>query len=186
MRKFLIVIIVFVFGITSLKTEEKEYDWPVNRIGASASSFTGYGLTYFRHFADDFVIKLAVFGYGESNDDSNYQNSSLFGTIGTELQYNLHKTKYTRLHLFGAFSIWYDESIYGYGLSYYSSSIKREYVTGFGFGFEFLAWGIISFNIETGLMGRFGANTYSDYSMTTTTDPKYYGFGIGGGITYAF
>jgi len=185
-KKCILILIAIVISTPYIYAEDKQTEWPLNRIGASASTFTGYGLTYYRHFADDFVVKLAVFGYGDSQDDPGYESNNLFATIGTELEYNLHKTQFTRLHVFGAFSLWYDESNYDYDYSYASSVIERQYVTGFGFGFEFLAWGIISFNIETGLQARFSVNSNNDGTTNKTTYPQYYGFGFGGGITYAF
>jgi hypothetical protein len=166
--------------------------WPQNRIGLSASTFTGYGLTYYRHFGDKIVGKVCLFAFGGTQADVD-NSKDLQSILGTEIQYNLHKTKYTRLHIFGAFSFWYNENQYEYRNeknTYTQLSIDRTYVTGVGFGFEFLAWGIISFNIETGLIGWFGINSDSDnssvYPYSKTTYPKSYGFGIGGGITYAF
>lgn len=169
-------------------TQVDESSWPANRLGALASSFMGYGLSYQRHFPGEIAARIAMFGFGESNNT----DKSLYGTLGLDLQYTLHRTKYTRFHTFVASSIWYDESNFNYiwDSNYYSSSINRSYVFGFGFGFEFLAWQIISFSIETGLQGRFENNsTYNKNNnmiMYENSKPRFYGFGFGGGISYSF
>ncbi len=198
MKKITSVLIALLFLLSLANAGENKNaakqtkPWPKNRIGLSASTFTGYGLTYYRHFGDKFVGKVCLFAFGDTQADAD-NSKDLRSIFGTELQYNLHKTKYTRLHIFGAFSFWYDESQYEYWnekSTYTQWNIDRTYVTGVGFGFEFLAWGIISFNIETGLMSRFGINSDSDNNpinpYSKTSYPKSYGFGIGGGITYAF
>ncbi len=198
LRKILLnfVLALLLIASTENATSKENYNsknqWPKNRIGLSASTFTGFGLTYYRHFGEDFVGKINLYAFGESRRDGSY-SKDFFSTIGTELQYNMHKTKYTRLHIFTALSLWYDEREYSYEREnrqkITSITIRRTYVTGFGFGFEFLAWGIISFNIETGLMGRFGVKTYKNNDLdpkNKTTYPQSYGFGIGGGISYAF
>lgn len=173
-------------------SQVNESTWPQNRLGALASSFMGYGLSYQRHFTGDIAARISMFGFGESNNMDNRQ--SLYGTLGLDLQYTLHRTKFTRFHTFVASSIWYDESSYNYlwdpNQFQYSSTINRSIVAGFGFGFEFLAWEIISFSIETGLQGRFENNSSYNKSnnmiMYENRKPRFYGFGIGGGISYSF
>ena len=202
MRKYLYLTAIMI--ITSLNVysqfnedvkDVKPYVWPSNRLGLSASSFSGYGLSYQYHIVDKYVIKFSFFGYGESNNNSQYySNQNLYTTVGAELQMNLHRTRYTRFHAFVAASHWYDDyssnNYYDQNGMYNSSTINRTVVGGIGFGFEFLAWGLISFNIETGLQGRFTTQSHwetsPNYSLTTTSHPRYYGFGIGGGVTYAF
>lgn len=198
MKKTISLFILLFLMILNLSAAEKkenkneDFDWPKNRIGVSGSTFTGYGLTYYRHFGNKFVGKICMVAYGSSDG---YDNNSKEFTyiIGTEFQYNIKQTKFSRLHLFAAFSNWYDENSYMSGIKindYKNLSIDREYVVGIGFGVEFLAWHIISFNLETGLMGRFGVNTnFEDNQMgmyVSKSYPKVYGFGIGGGISYAF
>lgn len=177
-----VVLLVITTQLTFSQKNSEETNWPSNRVGGSASSFSGHGLSYQRHFGDDVVAKVSFFGYGDS-----YYNSSdideLFITFGGEFQYNLHKAKYTRMHLFLGLSYWYDENSnwYYYDNNYYPD-INRTMVTGIGFGIEFLAWGHLSINLETGWQGRFGVNTDGD----GTHYPKYLGFGAGGGVSYAF
>jgi hypothetical protein len=185
--------------IAQVDTDDKEYKpftWPNNRLGAVASMFSGFGLSYQYHFMDKYALKFSGFVYGESNSgDMNYStNQNLYATVGLECQLNLHKTKYTRFHAFAASSLWYDDysSYYTYDMSgkTENSTINRAIVGGIGFGFEFLAWKIISFNIETGLQGRFGTVSRVEKSPNSSfmsiTHPRSFGFGIGGGISYAF
>jgi len=188
---FIIFVLAYTNGMAEEREQSKNSEWPLNRIGLTASTFTGYGLTYYRHFGEKFVGKICFFAFGSSNESGD--NSSDIRTIaGGELQYNLHKTKYTRLHIFTAFSYWYNESKYetwSRNDDYTNYDIERNYVSGIGFGFEFLAWHIISFNIETGILYRYGVNTQSNEPGLTNdivSYPRSFGFGINGGITYAF
>lgn len=185
----LIVILLISFSIVkSADIEEKakeKIEWPKNRIGLTGSTFTGYGLTYYRHFGEKFTAKICLFAFGENRNDEYDQSSNFQSIVGTELQYTLHQTKYTRLHIFTSFSFWYDENDYGQYQNQ-SLSIDRMYTPGIGFGFEFLAWGRISFNLETGIQARYEVNSNYYVNSSKTNYPKSYGFGIGGGISYAF
>ncbi len=188
---FLIVLLTLSTALGEEQPKDETNKWPLNRIGLTGSTFTGYGLTYYRHFGEKLVGKICFFAFGTADESGGNSNDMRIIT-GGELQYNLHRTKYSRLHIFAAFSYWHDENKYDAwsreeNYSYYQ--IERNYVSGIGFGFEFLAWKIISFNIETGILYRYGINTETnspDISNNSVSYPKSFGFGIGGGITYAF
>jgi len=203
MKKAISLFILLFLMILNLSANEKKedknenFDWPKNRIGVSASTFTGYGLTYYRHFNNKFVGKICMFAYGESDRVDN--NSKEFNyIIGSEFQYNIIQTKFSRLHLFAAFSKWYHEyneiypDYYDYhkhDFHYYKGfAIVREYVFGIGLGVEFLAWHTFSFNLETGFMEQSGVINTKSYSQSYSKvkHKSYKGFGIGCGISYAF
>lgn len=71
--------------------------------------------------------------------------------------------------------------------------IERYFNVGGGFGIELMAWRHISFVIEGGYYGRFENNRITvykhvngqDVKYTENQSPKSFGFGVGGGISYA-
>ena len=177
--------------------EDDDSDWLQNRIGLYGSFFSGYGLSYQYQFANGLSVRSQLFAYGSNDDNSNYNSDEIRLAFGADLQYNLKRTKRTRLYaLLGSFVDYYEN---GNNYSVNSSSnkdfdIERYFNVGLGFGIELMAWRNVSFVIEGGYYGRFGNNdvTVYDYrdgqntSYKENQTPKTFGFGGGGGIFYAF
>ena len=173
-----------------------EPQWLQNRIGLYGSFFSGYGLSFQHQFQNGLSIRSQLFAYG-SNDDNNYNSDEIQLDYGIDLQYNLKRTQNSRLYaLLGSYIDYYER-----GNSYYSSSVyKKDYNieryinVGIGFGIEVMGWQNISIVVEGGYYGRFGNNTVTDYnyigletvSYKVNQNPKSFGFGVGGGVAYAF
>ncbi|PKL80697.1 MAG: hypothetical protein CVV25_03060 [Ignavibacteriae bacterium HGW-Ignavibacteriae-4] len=198
MKKILVFLCLFA-AFSFANAQNSTYDdsqWPQNRIGLYGSFFSGYGLSYQYQFANGLSVRTQLFAYG-SNDDNNYNSDEIQLALGADLQYNLKRTHNTRLYaLAGSFIDYYER-----GNSYYSSSvyskdynIERFINVGVGFGIEILGWQNVSIVLEGGYYGRFGNNTVTDYDYSgeetkrvkVNQTPKSFGFGVGGGISYAF
>ncbi len=177
--------------------DDTNSQWPQNRIGLYGSFFSGYGLSYQYQFENGISLRTQLFAYGSNDDNNNYNSDEIQLALGADLQYNLKRTNNSRLYvLAGSFIDYYER-----GNSYYSSSvyskdynIERFINVGIGFGIEILGWKNVSIVLEGGYYGRFGNNTVTvyDYSGEETKrvkvnqTPKSFGFGVGGGISYAF
>lgn len=165
--------------------------WPTHRIGAQASSFSGFGLNYQYNSNNVFNLKFAAFGFGQI--DNSY-NDELFGTLGFEFQYNVLLVRYTRFFIMLGTSIWYDESSSTYYPIDYTNGVKstnitRTYVIGPGFGMEIILGKHLSISGEIGMQYRGGLRTLSQYDYNyqySTKYPKYIGVGGGCSIAFAF
>lgn len=176
---------------------DDESQWLQNRIGLYGSFFSGYGLSYQHQFENGFSLRTQLFAYGSNDDNSNYNSDEIRLAYGVDLQYNLKRTKNTRFYaLLGSFIDYYER-----GSSYYDTpnsvkdyDVERYFNIGIGFGIELMAWRNVSFMLEGGYYGRFGNNdvTVYDYNNGQSTSykanqtPTTFGFGVGGGIFYAF
>lgn len=177
--------------------EDDDSQWLQNRIGLYGSFFSGYGLSYQYQFANGFSVRSQLFAYGSNDDNSNYNSNEIRLAFGADLQYNLKRTKSTRLYaLAGSFIDYYENG------NYYSVTpsanrdydVERYFNVGLGFGIELMAWRNVSFVIEGGYYGRFGNNDVTVYDYDNgqgsthkeNQTPKTFGFGGGGGIFYAF
>lgn len=180
-------------------TDEDTSQWYKNRIGLYGSFFSGYGLSYQHQFNNGFSIRTQLFATGSNDDNSLYNNDEIQLTYGIDLQYNLKRTKSTRLYvLLGSFIDYNESGGYYYGYSYDNDyddyDIERYINVGVAFGIELMAWRNISLVIEGGYYGRIGNNSVSHYKYIDgeyikyweNERPKTFGFGVGGGISYAF
>lgn len=177
--------------------EDDESQWLQNRIGLYGSFFSGYGLSYQHQFENGFSLKTQLFAYGSNDDNSNYNSDEIQLTFGVDLQYTLKRTNNSRLYvLAGSFVDYYERGNYYYATPSNDEDydIERNINVGVGFGIELMAWRNVSFVIEGGYYGRFGNNTVTvyrygderDLNFKETQTPKSFGFGVGGGIFYAF
>ncbi len=177
-----LLFLVLSFAEAEEPQANKTKQGPFNRIGLTASTISGFGLTYYRHFDGKFVGKISFFAYGTGDEK--------IVIFGSEVQYNLKRTKTTRFHVFVGFSYWHWENIYLMSSADRDNSeIEKRFLSGGGAGFEFLAWNVLSFNIEAGVMYNYSVTTtkyqnseYPDYQTKTNN----FGIGFGLGITYAF
>ncbi len=170
--------------------------WLQNRIGLYGSFFSGYGLSYQRQLKNGVSLRTQFFGFGNSEDDD-YGSDEIRLAYGADVQYNLQRSRKTRLYvLTGSFYDYY-ESENNYpatpsGKKDYD--IERYINVGVGLGIELIAWQHVSFSIEGGYYGRFGNNNVTTYRIVNGQEirsrekqtPKSFGFGVGGGIFYAF
>ncbi len=170
--------------------------WPEHRLGFCGSMMTGYGLFYQNHSLEDYTFKGTIFGYGKSGAD-NYDDQ-LEADIGFEIQRNLKRTRQTRFYLLLGSYFRYNESkeyYYVYNSNPQFTKIERYTNIGTGFGFEVIVWNHLSFNFDCGYYGQFGRNNELDQSWDNilqksiikkvTRTPREFGFGVGGGISYA-
>lgn len=177
-------------------TDSDESKWLQNRIGLYGSYFSGYGLSYQYQFENGLSLRTQLFAYG-SNDDNYYNSDKIQLAFGADLQYNLKRTEYTRFYVLGgSFIDYYERGNYFYVSSpkYNDFDIERYINVGVGVGIELLAWKNVSFMIEGGYYGRFGNNSITTYSYSNEYNktykenikPRSFGFGVGGGVFYAF
>lgn len=176
--------------------DDDDSQWPQNRIGLYGSFFSGYGLSYQYQLKNGISLRTQLFAYGR-NDDDEYNSNEIRLAYGADVQYNLKRSRNTRLYvLAGSFFDYYE-----YGNNYSippantnNYDIERNINVGAGFGIELLAWRHVSFAIEGGYYGKFGNNSVTVYRNVNGQDvlsrenqtPKSFGFGVGGGIFYAF
>lgn len=177
--------------------DDDESQWLQNRIGLYGSFFSGYGLSYQHQFENGFSLRTQLFAYGSNDDNSNYNSDEIRLAYGVDLQYNLKRTKNTRFYvLVGSFIDYFERGNYYYDAPnlVMDYDVERYWNVGVGFGIELMAWQNVSFVIEGGYYGRFGNNTVTvnDYrngqniSYKENQTPRTFGFGVGGGIFYAF
>lgn len=178
-----------------LSVEDNDSQWLQNRIGGYGSFFSGYGLSYQYQFENGISLKTQLFAFGSDDDSRNYNTDEIQLTYGIDIQYNLNRTNDTRFYALAGTFIDYREEGH-----YYSSSlddkdfdIERCFNVGVGFGIEVMAWEDISVVVEGGYYGRFGNNTVTDYYSSygntivkINETPRSFGFGVGGGLFYAF
>ena len=202
MKKILVFLclfatITFAQAQGNANADDDESQWLQNRIGGYGSFFSGYGLSYQYQFDNGFSIRSQLFAYGSDDDNRDYNTDEIQLTYGIDMQYNLNRTKNTRFYALAGSFIDYSED----GNYYYSTSpndkdydIERYINVGVGFGIEVMAWRNISVVVEGGYYGRFGNNTvtvyrYGDereFNFKENITPRSFGFGVGGGIFYAF
>jgi|APTNR8051073442_1049403.scaffolds.fasta_scaffold03618_7 hypothetical protein len=192
MKKIFVFLCLFAAFSFANAQNSNDSQWPQNRIGLYGSFFSGYGLSYQYQFENGFSLKTQLFAYGSDNDNSDYNTNEIQLALGADLQYNLKRTENTRLYvLAGSFIDYYEDGYYYYS-SPNDSDIERYINVGIGFGIELMAWKNVSFMLEGGYYGRFGNNTVSVYrygderDIKETQNPRSFGFGVGGGIFYAF
>ncbi len=172
--------------------DDDESQWLQNRIGLYGSFFSGYGLSYQYQFENGISVRTQVFAYGSNDDNNNYNSDEIQIAFGGDFQYNLKRSKTTRLYILAGSFIDYNErgNYYEYPSSDEDVDIKRYINVGVGIGMELMAWRNISFVIEGGYYGRFGNNSITVFNNETRykekQTPKSFGFGVGGGISYAF
>lgn len=176
--------------------EDGDSQWLKNRIGIYGSFFFGYGLSYQHQFENGFSLRTQIFAFGRNDDNKDYNSEEVRFAYGTDLQYNLKRSSNTRLYaLVGSFIDYYKSgNNYNYPSTTDDYDTERYINLGGGFGIELMAWRNLSFVIEGGYYGRFGKNSVTVYRHENGQDvrykekqsPKSFGFGVGGGISYAF
>lgn len=178
-------------------TQDDDSQWLKNRIGIYGSFFSGYGLSYQHQFENGFSLRTQIFAYGTNDDNKDYNSKEFRFAYGADLQYNIRRSRNTRLYaIAGSFLDYYKSgNSYNYPSTSDDYDIERYINVGGGFGIELMAWRNLSFVIEGGYYGRFGNNSVTVYRSDSGQEPKYYkekqspktfGFGVGGGISYAF
>lgn len=203
MRINLFLFIIFfsslnVFGqnesSNTVKILNNDYKWNDNRIGASLSMMTGYGLSYSRKINENMYIKTQLFAYGSLEDDTFYENE-IDVAFGLELQYDLKKYEMIRLYALGGGFYNYNkrnETVYfeqGPG----SFIIANSNHFGLGFGVELLVLNQISFAVDGGYYLRF-TSTNEEFKVdgVKNSNPiiqsKSIEFGLGVGLSafYSF
>ena len=200
---FVCLLAAFSFANAQNKTDnvstsdDDESQWLQNRIGLYGSFFSGYGLSYQYQFENGFSIRTQLFAYGSNDENNNYNSDEIRLALGADLQYNLKRTKNTRLYvLAGSFVDYFENGNYTniYPSTSKDYDIERYINVGVGFGMELMAWRNFAFVIEGGYYGRFGNNSVTVYDYREEGNirtkenitPKTFGFGVGGGIFYAF
>ena len=182
MKKALLILLAFL-TVSSLSAKP---EFLQNQLGASASMFSGAGLSYKYIFDDTWAAKTTVFLY--YYDDKSYDESQLWGSIGGEVQYYLHHSKHTGLYLLVGLSEWYDENQNNYDSkqnAYTSKNIDRRFTIGPGFGLDLIVWDNIVLNFDFGFLYTLTNNdTNSIYDRNTDTESYTYGGGIG--LSYRF
>lgn len=178
-------------------TEDDDSPWLKNRIGVYGSFFSGYGLSYQHQFENGFSLRTQLFAYGSNDDNDDYNSDEFRFAYGADLQYNLIRSRNTRLYaLAGSFLDYYESGNNNYTFPSKTKDydIERYINVGVAFGIELMAWRNLSFVIEGGYYGRFGNNSITVYKPVNGQSvkhkekqtPKSFGFGVGGGISYAF
>ncbi len=165
------------------KTNEEERSFKNNRIGATYSMLSGYGLTYLRQLDDKFSIKGQLFGFGKYNSDpEEYYNNYLVISVGTELQYNLVAYNTNRLYgLVGLNYIFKYDDYTSYVLN------ENEYNLGLGIGFETFFFSNITLAIDGGYFGRLNySNTDYNDGEIDKSGSIIFGLGVGVSLYYNF
>jgi len=183
----------------------KDYD---NKIGFAASMFSGHGVSYQRHILDNYRIEITTSIYGLDNNYQRYNdfefenepkasNFILF-SIGFEIQKVIYSTQRIKLIAFTGFSYWsdveenvtetYDDTK---PLTYSSNHNKKSYVVGLGIGGEYRINNELVIDLDLGFIYQNKITLFYDESkpldQTNTNNVKsVLGFGIGGGVYYAF
>ncbi len=210
--KKVIILLALVLCVSSIQAQPigTKYDAPKNRIGFSGSMISGWGLTYQRQF-DPIAVKFVAFYYyfkngtGQNNNTTilqgpfyNYNEQGSFGSFGVEVKYNVFESKYVNIYPFLGASYWFDNSEnpdYYYdnkkmvSTSYLRTSKSNTYNLGGGLGMELLAGKYIAFNFDIGMKYLNTQQTATNYDSPVNfkdSQDIYFGFGVGGGVTFAF
>lgn len=217
MKNIIIVILIITcFSGLTAQTENASTSpveqQPNNRIGFSASMFSGIGLSY-QHNFDPYAIKLVAFYYYYKNGTGNLQNEVIqgpnfnyddkgeIGYFGAEFKYFVFKSKYMNLYPFFGLSYWLNSedqpNIYtiwnpvSYGYTQYSylhSKSNNTWNFGPGFGIELLAGKYVSFNFDIGFkyLNTQQTETQQNNAPDKLTEDIYFGIAVGGGISFVF
>lgn len=140
--------------------------------GISASSFSGFGLSYNHSFSEVVQTKLTTLFFDGSEDENEEESDSFLLSLGLELQFNFFKSESLRLYgLFGGsfFLMTFDEpEEKKEGLSFLTN--------GMGVGVEFPFSQKMRMNFDLG---------YTSYKILI--NPKdFSGLGVGIGFSYDF
>lgn len=171
-----------------------DYVWNDNRIGATISILTGYGLSYSRKINENMYIKTQLFAYGSLDHDTFYENE-IDVAFGLELQYDLKKYDMIRLYALGG-------GFYNYNISYETDYFDEEFTSyytinsynlGIGLGVELLVLNHISFSIDGGYYLRFSSTKreleidgVKNSNLTSESNRTEFGLGAGISAFYSF
>ncbi|MCC7430766.1 hypothetical protein IT568_07995 [bacterium] len=155
-------------------------------IGMSASSTSGVGLSYKYRIDKDWSVKtnsLIVLNAPGCCDSGEFS----FFDVGSELQFNLYRTKWLRLYLLAGGSYWfienrYEETIYpedpnAQPISRIDKDIYHNLTIGNFLGIELIAFRHICFNVDFG---------HFYYAELTNLKSNEFGIGVGIGFGYTF
>ncbi len=184
--KKLICLIVLAAALSPAFAKEKKESYPGHQIGASASMFSGVGMSYQYIINSKTRVKATCFVY--YYDDGGDKDA--WGSVGAEFQYNVRNYEETRFYLLFGLSRYYYE--YEWGGSDKYTDIERTWAMGPGFGFEVLLLEHLALNAEVGF--NFAYENNSDYSYYYYENDPYidndisrtYMIGFGVGIYYKF
>ncbi len=193
MKKAIIILLAFL-TVSSLSAKESIMH---NQLGASASVFSGVGLSYKYIFNNIWAAKTTVFLYYKANGaDNTHQrdNTDFRGQIGGEVQYYFHHTKHTSLYLLFGFSEWYEENLYNsydYGQNitkYKSKDFNRMFNIGPGFGLDFTFMDNNNFvlNFDGGFIISIENNDHSGSFSYSGNSKNQNSFTYGGGVGLSY
>lgn len=199
MKPILKLLFTLTLAMSVVKAQDTtgSYNHLNNRLGFAASMISGYGLSYQYDFSRSFTMEVtgSIYGSGgTSSSQSSYSNPYVIATLGFEAQRNLYFSDVSRFYGFGSFSGWIDyNSSESYSfpeqLPYKTYRDENTFITGVGIGLELIVAKHIGFNLEGGYLYR-TSRTKGDNGRGTPrlyTESSYdFGFGVGGGIYYAF
>ncbi len=139
--------------------------------GISASSFSGFGLSYNHSFSEILQTKLTTLFFDGSEEENGKESDDFLLTLGLEIQFNFFKSEALRLYgLFGG----------SFFLMDFGENEEEEpfgfLTNGIGIGIEFPLPQKMRMNFDLG---------YTSYKILT--NPKdFSGLGIGIGFSYDF
>lgn len=180
MRK---LIFAFIFGllVNNIFAQDSKHT-----IGLSASFISGVGLSYKYKVNEDWAIKsnsLIVLNTQGCCDSGKYS----FFDIGSELQFNFHRTNWTRIYFLAGGSYWfvrneYEDKIYPKNpqeepFTQIEKNSYNSFTIGSSLGIELILLKHISFNIDFGYHYLLHLNKFDDNE---------FGIGLGIGIGYTF
>ena len=185
-----LLIILFILVPLAASAQDSFDSLSHHQAGFSASTLSGYGLTYSYIFSRDFRIKSTLFAY---YNDRGVDGHDWAGSVGLELQYSLQMGTMTRFYgLIGGNYYHYFDTYPGYyaytdssGRDFYnpSNSEENDFAVGIGAGFEVLFWRHLAIDIHAAF--QFTQTKYN-YSPSSISVMRYIGPGGGGEISYRF
>lgn len=179
-------------------TNENEAIVPLNnKLGFAGSMLSGYGLSYAYNISKVYTVEFtgSIYGEGGSKDVNTYSNPFIVATVGMEFQRNFYANPNFRFYGLAGLSFWLDNTTYYYENT--SGDIydnEHSYVGGLALGWELTIAKRFVINLEGGYLYRSTSNVgrENDYSSGQKVLRNYsrstysIGFGVGGGIYYAF
>ncbi|MDX2127472.1 MAG: hypothetical protein SFU91_00370 [Chloroherpetonaceae bacterium] len=163
----------------------QSYPFHRHQIGVSASSFSGYGLSYRIAFSEKILIRFTGFGFVNSSNVStiNERTESTL-VLGTELQYTLKSFESVRFYLLGGVNRFYEQTTNS--ASVRSNNVMNsmeDWRFGFGFGTEFKIFNSFFLNIDIGGIYE-NSSTFSEFRIPPEARSTFIGFGLGLGLSY--
>lgn len=168
-----------------------------NKLGFAGSMLSGYGVSYAYTISKVYTVECtsSIYGQGGSRDANTYSNPYIVATVGMELQRNFYANPNFRFYGLAAVSFWLDNTTYYYENT--SGDIyndEHSYVGGLALGWELTIAKRFVINLEGGYLYQRRYNDGQEYDYSSgqkvlrgfARSTYSIGFGIGGGIYYAF